>query len=97
MQIEQIAHSSCCCWLLGRWLLQVASADDFGPVANSPQSEAADAAVIDAEVDVASLAAGMQADAAGAPADAQRQQPKQPPPPKQQAQEPQRSEQQQEQ
>jgi hypothetical protein len=78
-------------------LLQVASADDFGPVANSPQSEAADAAVIEAEVDVASLAAGMQADAADAPADTQQQQPKQPPPKQPAQQQSQRSEQQQEQ
>lgn len=45
-----------------------------GPVANSPQSEASDAAVIASEVDIEELAAGM-------PSEQQQQQEKQQPQP----------------
>jgi hypothetical protein len=72
--------------------LQVASADDSGPVTNSPQAEAADAAVIEGEVDVAAIAAGM-----AAAADKQQQQPRQASPKQPDAQPQQQSEQQQEQ
>lgn len=48
--------------IMGRVIYRVRNSKLHGPVANSPQSEAADAAVIEGEVDVDELAAGMPAE-----------------------------------
>lgn len=48
--------------IMGRVIYRVRNSKQHGPVANSPQSEAADAAVIEGEVDVDELAAGMSAE-----------------------------------
>lgn len=45
--------------ILGRIIYKVHSSDLHGPVTNSPMAAAADAPVIDAEVDVEALAADM--------------------------------------
>jgi hypothetical protein len=43
----------------GRVIYRLQSKELHGPVANSPGSEPCDAAVVDSEVDIESLAAGM--------------------------------------
>lgn len=48
--------------IMGRVIYKVRNAKQHGPVANSPQSEAADQAIIDGEVDIEQLAVGMPAE-----------------------------------
>jgi len=48
--------------ILGRIIYKVHSSDAHGPVINSPMASAADAPVVEAEVDVDALTADMEED-----------------------------------